>query len=183
MRDDVPTIDSGSSANVAPGRSADEVTALMIAWAPAEPRRVGEVALFEAEGASLILGRGGPEGGARVAFQQQRPSLLERRPPLASPGISRDQLRIRLDAGRLHVEQLGRCALVVKGERVERAIVAPGDTLLLKGQILLLCTRRGSRRRCRARPARRTAARPRSTRCGAAGACAVAACRAAGSGP
>src|SRR4051812_23880035 len=92
------TLDCGSSSDVAAGRPDDEVTSLMIAWAAGEHGRVGEVALFEAGGPALILGRGGPEDGGRVVFHRQRPALLEQRPPLASPGISREQLRIRADA-------------------------------------------------------------------------------------
>jgi DNA-binding NtrC family response regulator len=119
--------------------------ALMIAWAAAEPERIGEVALFEPEAGARILGRGEPAGGAggeRVVLHQQRPDILERTPPLASPGISRDQLRIRLENGHLRVQRIGRCAMVVRGEIVDSCILDPGDTLLLRGQLLLFCTLR-----------------------------------------
>ena len=70
-------------------RGDEAMLALLIAWADAEPERVGEVALFEHGAGATILGRGaGATEGGRVVFYRQRPGLLERRPPLASPGIS-----------------------------------------------------------------------------------------------
>jgi DNA-binding NtrC family response regulator len=113
----------------------------MIAWAPMEPERVGEVALFDVEGGARILGRGEPERGGteRVVFFRQRPGSVERRPPLSSPGLSREQLRIRVDRGKLRVEQIGKCALEFGGRRVDQCVVAPGESFLLKGQLLLSC--------------------------------------------
>lgn len=122
-----------------------EVPALMIAWAPAEPERVGEVALFEPDGGARILGRGEPAGGAgseRVVFVRQRPGAPERAAPLSSPGLSREQLRVRPENGALRVQRIGRCPVEVGGEGVEQCVLRPGDALLLRGQLLLLCTRR-----------------------------------------
>ncbi|MFT3765090.1 MAG: sigma 54-interacting transcriptional regulator [Minicystis sp.] len=141
---DASTLDVGNS-TVAVSGAEEEAPALMIAWATFEPDRVGEIALFEAGGGSLILGRGEAAVSGRVSFHRQRPGLLERTAPLASPGISREQLRIRAEGDRLHVTRIGKCALEVRGERVDRAVVGPGETLLLKGQMLLLCTRRPRR--------------------------------------
>ncbi|MFO0761977.1 MAG: sigma 54-interacting transcriptional regulator [Byssovorax sp.] len=137
------TIDTGSS-DVTSRDEEDGLVALMIAWSAEEGDRAGEVALFEAEGSALVLGRGEGEGG-RVVFCRQRPGLNDRRPPLASPGISREQLRIRLRHGKLEIEQIGRCPLIVKGEPVKRATIAPGESLLLKRQLLLHCTTRPRR--------------------------------------
>ena len=122
----------------------EDVPALLIAWADAEADRVGEVALFDAGAGALILGRGEGSGG-RVVFCRQRPGILERRPPLASPGISREQLRVRLEGDHLRIERLGRCAMEVRGQPVQSTLLSPGDTLLLKGQLLLFCTRRPRR--------------------------------------
>ena len=135
------TLDVGDSRAGASGAE-EEAPALLIAWAAFEPERVGEVALFEPGGGALILGRGEATGGERVSFYRQRPGRLERTAPLASPGISREQLRIRPEGDRLHVTQIGKCSLEIQGERVDRAVIGPGETLLLKGQMLLLCTRR-----------------------------------------
>jgi DNA-binding NtrC family response regulator len=119
--------------------------ALMIAWAPSEPERTGEVALFEPDAGARILGRGEPgsgSGGERVVFHRQRPGRLDRTPPLSSPGISREQLRIRLEQGQLRVQRIGRCPMELWGEALESCMLKPGDTLLLRGQLLLLCTQR-----------------------------------------
>lgn len=138
-------MDVGTADSVAGARANEPlVLALMIAWSPAEPERIGEVALFDDGGGARILGRGAPEQGGteRVVFYRQRPGLIERMPPLSSPGLSREQLRIRVDRGKLQVEQIGKCILEFGGRRVDKCLVAPGDSLLLKGQLLLHCTLR-----------------------------------------
>jgi DNA-binding NtrC family response regulator len=71
--------------------------------------------------------------------------VLERQPPLTSPGISREQLRIRREGDHLRIERIGRCALEVGGQPVDQAVVRAGDTVLLKGQLLLFVTRRPRR--------------------------------------
>lgn len=125
----------------------EDTLALVIAWAAAEPHRVGEVALMDADSGTLVLGRGDSAGSERIRFYRQRPGIFDVMPPLMSPGLSREQLRIRLEDGRLHIERIGKCAMEVHGERVDRAILGPGDTLLLKGQLLLFCTLRPYRMR------------------------------------
>jgi DNA-binding NtrC family response regulator len=138
------TLDIGSTNAVVQEQRA-EVPALLIAWAPAEPDRTGAVALFEPDAGARILGRSEPAGGAsgeRVVFHRQRPGVTERMPPLASAGISREQLRIRLENGGLRVLRIGKCAMEVRGTIVDSCILKPGDTLLLRGQLLLFCTRR-----------------------------------------
>lgn len=118
--------------------------ALMIAWAPAEPNRLGEVTLFDPDAGPYVLGRGEPEDArsTRVKFFRQRPGLTVPGPPLASPGLSREQLRIRVDGEKLLIEQIGRCSLEVDGQRVERCEIGPGNSILLKGQLILYCTKR-----------------------------------------
>ncbi|WP_437755845.1 sigma 54-interacting transcriptional regulator [Sorangium sp. So ce1389] len=145
MVHDSSTVDTGSSRGVLPGPRDHEAPALMIAWAAAEPERVGEVALFEPDEGARILGRGEPAGGAggaRVVFHRQRPGVLERTAPLGSPGLSREQLRVRLEGRGLRIERVGKCAMELRSERVDRCVLEPGDALLLKGQLLLFCTRR-----------------------------------------
>jgi len=142
------TLDFGSSDVVAKGKRELQWPALMIAWAPFEPSRTGEVALVEGDSGAWILGRGAPadgSGGARAVFCRQRPGVSERMPPLESPGLSREQLRIRPERGRLRIERIGRCAMEFGGERVDKCVLEPGDTLLLKGQMLLFCTLRPRR--------------------------------------
>jgi DNA-binding NtrC family response regulator len=119
------------------------VLGLVIAWSAAQPERVGEVASFP-EGAPLrVLGRGEASNGrAPVVFRQERPGEAADGPPLEGAGISRDQLRVGARADVLLLQQKGRCPVFVRGEAVERTAVAPGETILLKGQLLLLCVRR-----------------------------------------
>jgi two-component system nitrogen regulation response regulator GlnG/two-component system response regulator HydG len=139
------TLDVKSSI-IAGGEPFDRsVPALMIAWSESEPHRVGEVVLFEMEGTAQVLGRGEPPGGSssgRAVLVRQRPGETSRTPALQSPSISREQLRIRAQGRRLRVELLGKCPMLFRGERVDACVLAPGDTLLLKGQLLLLCTER-----------------------------------------
>jgi len=144
-----PTIDSGSAhSSNAISASANQRDpahpALMIAWAEAEPDRVGEVALLDPDGGAQILGRGEGSSG-RLRFCRQRPGVIDPSEPLVSPGISREQLRVRLTGDQLHVERIGRCAMEIHGEPTDRAVVTPGDTILLKGQLLLYCTQRPRR--------------------------------------
>ena len=130
--------------STSPFSAADrEVLALMIAWAPAEPSRVGEVALFEPEDGARILGRGDLSGaGERVWFQRQRPGVSERTGPLASPGLSREQLRVRAESGSLRVDRVGKCPVLLAGRPVDTCVLRPGDALVLRGQMVLYCTRR-----------------------------------------
>ena len=115
----------------------------MIAWAPAEASRIGEVALFEPEDGARILGRGDLAGaGERVWFQRQRPGVSERTGPLASPGLSREQLRVRAESGSLRVDRVGKCPVLLAGRPVDTCVLRPGDALVLRGQMVLYCTRR-----------------------------------------
>jgi two-component system nitrogen regulation response regulator GlnG/two-component system response regulator HydG len=119
------------------------VLGLVIAWSAAQPERIGEVASFP-DGAPLRpLGRGRASGGrVNVVFRRERPGEACDGPPLEGPGISREQLGVGARAGVLLVEQRGRCPVLVRGEPIERTAVAPGETILLKGQLLLVCVRR-----------------------------------------
>ncbi len=118
-----------------------EVPALMIAWSRDEPQRAGEVALFERDG-SFIFGRGPSASAGRVELVRQRPGTTTRTQPIESPGISREQLRIRARGQKLHVERVGKCAMIADGERKDACVLEPGTTLLLHRQILFLCTKR-----------------------------------------
>lgn len=145
MIDPSSTLDTDSTAQDAGQQPEATVLALMIAWSAIEPHRAGEVALFEEEGGARILGRGARDSGGRVIFWRQRPGVLDAMPPLAGHGISREQLRIEVRDRALHVERIGRCALFHAGQRVDACTLAPGDSVLLKGQLLLHCTRRPRR--------------------------------------
>ncbi|MEZ4299743.1 MAG: sigma 54-interacting transcriptional regulator [Polyangiaceae bacterium] len=139
----VPTTqDLESSVHLAAQSAAEHVLALMIAWSADEPHRAGEVALFEMEGSARVLGRGEGPSGERVQFGWRRPGSVRATSSLDSPRVSRDQLRITPLRGKLHVERVGRCATLVRGEKVDVAELAPGETLVLRGQVVLYCTMR-----------------------------------------
>ena len=118
-----------------------DMLALVIAWSGPEPGRAGEVALIAEDGKTCILGRG-DEGDDRLRFVRQRPAWNTPTAPLGGQGLSRQQLRLRAEGGRIEVERIGRSSLSVDGVATDRAFVEPGATLLLKGQLLLLVTRR-----------------------------------------
>ncbi len=131
-------IDAPMKAGAEPGES----LALIIAWSADEPQRVGEIALFAERGARQTLGRGEGEGEPRVRFFRQRPDRLTPTEPLAGLALSRQQLTVQPHRRGLEIERLGRCALFVNGAPADKAVVVPGDTVLLRGQLLLFCTRR-----------------------------------------
>src|SRR6185437_13928285 len=111
----------------------------------AEPQRAGEVALLAGEGSEWVLGRGDPSSSGallRVRFFRQRPGAMDPGGPVEGAGISREQLRLRVRGDTLLVRRVGRCPVLVNGTEVEMKALHPGDTLLLKGQLLLLCARR-----------------------------------------
>jgi DNA-binding NtrC family response regulator len=127
------------------GQREPALPALMIAWSADEPSRVGEIAQLEMENAAYLFGRGAPASGPaamRLSFCRQRPGETIPTPPIESPSISREQLRIVRKGRALHVERIGRCPLIVRGEKVDRAVLEPGDWLLLRAQLLMLCTER-----------------------------------------
>jgi Nif-specific regulatory protein len=60
--------------------------------------------------------------------------------------LSRLQLRLApLSGGRISVERLGRATVRVRGDRVEQAVLSPGDTLEIADHALFLCVQRPER--------------------------------------
>lgn len=139
---DEKTISIVGAALASADRAPTESTGLVIAWCADEPERVGEVALFAERGALQTLGRGEGDGEARVRFSRQRPSRLAPTEPLAGLSLSRRQLTVKPSGGKLEVERVGRCALLVNGLPTDKAVIVPGDTVLLRGQLLLFCLKR-----------------------------------------
>jgi DNA-binding NtrC family response regulator len=127
---------------------APESLAMAIAWSPAEPGRVGEVCVVPpgSREPGFLLGRGpaaDSDPAPRLDFARNRAGIVEPRPPLASPKISRIQLQIQSNGlESLSVRRVGRCPLIHNGRDVESATVVPGDTIGLGRQLLLLCIRR-----------------------------------------
>jgi two-component system response regulator HydG len=121
------------------------VPALVIAWSAEEPARVGEVAFPGRLGETRVLGRGDDGEPERLRFLRQRPQEAVETAPLDGQAISRRQLVLRRFAAGIEVERVGRCALFVNGAPASRAAVTVGDTILLRGQLLLYCSARPSR--------------------------------------
>jgi DNA-binding NtrC family response regulator len=145
MRDEESTATNESwLAHETEGRTRD-VLALTIAWSLAEPERVGETVLLARDGARQVLGRGVGSAADRLeraALFRQRPGRLEPRPPLRGKGISRRQLELCARGDELTVERVGRCPISINGLVVEGGVLRPGDTIMLRNQLILICTKR-----------------------------------------
>lgn len=126
-------------------RAAREAPVLVVAWS-AEPGHVGE-ALVPVPGRRFVFGRGlatGDDPEPRLFLVRQRPGENAVAEPLTTPRISRVQLTIVSDGDRLTVESPGMLPLTLRGVRVERCVVSPGDVLHLGRQLVLVCVRRPS---------------------------------------
>lgn len=148
-----------------------EALALVILWSAREPERVGETALIFPPHQQWLLGRmpdsvitppleqelAAPEFVLPPLHSEARPIQFFRQRPVGCPdaetledaprhivgeAISRRQLEIQDRGDTLLVRNVGRCQLAVNGHVVQSAIVGPGDTLYLRSQLLLYCTRR-----------------------------------------
>jgi two-component system nitrogen regulation response regulator GlnG/two-component system response regulator HydG len=120
---------------------APSALALAIVWAGEEPERVGEVLLVGTGRRAVTVGRG--VGETHLVPVRQRPGENEVAGPLASPAISREQLRITpVGTTHLDVENVGRCEMRVGGRPVRQARLSPGDVLELGNQMSFLCTER-----------------------------------------
>jgi DNA-binding NtrC family response regulator len=118
---------------------------LVIVWSASQPHRVGEVAFFPAF-EERFVGRGDNEVEKFAHFGPHRPGdtpvIDPREGLLTGDSMSRRQARIRATAVALEMERIGRSAMLVNGQERDRATLKPGDTVMIKGELLLLCTRR-----------------------------------------
>jgi DNA-binding NtrC family response regulator len=119
----------------------------VLCWSSSQPDRAGEVAFLTAF-EHVFLGRGDEKVHEFAAFGQHRPGKpVPTGSPeafLAGQGLSRRQLRVRATAVGVEVEVVGRLATFVNGgeKEVSRATLRDGDTLYLRGELVLLCTQR-----------------------------------------
>jgi two-component system nitrogen regulation response regulator GlnG/two-component system response regulator HydG len=131
------TFDADESRAADPGGAAVARLGLVLLWSVDEPRRSGEVALVPpiSRHAELLLGRGGSgalDQGRLLGWVRQRPGANEPTGLLASPRISRVQLRLRQPTpDTLELHNVGRCPLLQHGASVERAVLRVGDTVEL----------------------------------------------------
>lgn len=130
---------------------APQAPRLVLAWSFEEPGRVGEVLTPHGAGeggvyvfgreSGIDFGRTGDVG--HLVLARDRPPRVTPTGPADAPRVSRRQLRVRqVGQGRLQVENVGRCPLLVNGQEVTQTIVGPGDVLELKSQLLFLCALR-----------------------------------------
>lgn len=130
------------TANDAVEGLAQPLPGFVIAWSKEEPERLGELALVPTRDAPWVLGRSSDDGLDRLQFAPQRPGKLGRPRGIKGAGISRRQLLVSREGARLKVKREGRCKTSVNGVLTDQADLSPGDTLLLHGQLLLLCVAR-----------------------------------------
>ena len=120
---------------------------LVLLWCTHEPNRCGEVAVLapRRRESSVVFGRGNADGEDTMTFARQRPGSVVPRGALNNPRLSRRQLVIHLGAGHtVDVENTGKPSLLHNGNMVASAVVEPGDTLEIGGNILLLYTLRSA---------------------------------------
>ena len=129
------------------GQSAGDVPvlALVLAWSKSEPERVGEVAFFPL-GEWLTFGRGGVENEKFAYFFPQRPGEVPavelRDEILRGTAVSRCHGAARFTGDTLEVNAIGKNPTYFNGEARASAVLRPGDTLMVPGELVLLCVSR-----------------------------------------
>lgn len=125
-------------------RGGDEHLGLMIAWSLREPEMAGLVGLVPGPGLPCVIGRGQGQPGEepRLLFAPLRPGPPAQGVPIESQTISRRQLLVKREGRSLVVERVGKLTMTFQGASTERAVMAPGDRLLLERQLLLVCVGR-----------------------------------------
>ena len=127
---------------------AGQAWALVIAWYRHAPKRVGEISLLPERGQPRCLGRGGGgEGDAfeRTTFVRPRPGRPLLQAPLTCRKLSRRQLELHPARGGVRVVNVGRCPMIVNGQRTDEATLRQGDTVYLEHQLVLLLVKRPNR--------------------------------------
>jgi DNA-binding NtrC family response regulator len=116
--------------------------ALVIAWSSAQPHRVGEIA-FLPLGQWMFVGRGDHDLEKFAQFVRQRPGQIAAVDPregvLDGPTLSKRQLNVRFIGDAVEVESIGRCRMYINGRECKKGALRPGDTLRLKGEVVLVC--------------------------------------------
>jgi len=117
--------------------------AFVILWSASQPHRVGEVAFIPAF-EERFVGRGDDAIDKFARFARQRPGEAPATDPraglLTGDSMSRRQAAVRAGATSIEIERVGRSAMLVNGVECPRAVLKPGDTVMFKGELLLLCT-------------------------------------------
>ena len=114
-------------------------------YSAAQPHRVGEVAFFPL-GARLFVGRGDADVEKFAHFLPQRPGEVPAvdlgQDFLGGATLSRRQLAVASTGDTLEVEQVGGCRTYFNGQERPNAVLRPGDTVMLRNEVVLLCVSR-----------------------------------------
>ncbi len=148
MSEDDVTRDTGDVQSSGALSRPREVLALVIAWTASEPERTGEIFAVPERGGPWVLGRGetsSDDEHPHVLATLLRPGAPPRSRGLANPFLSRAQLTVRSEGGGVRLENVGKRALEHMGREVTTALVREGETVEVKGQLLLYCIRRSAR--------------------------------------
>jgi DNA-binding NtrC family response regulator len=133
---------AASTAEDAGDRPSD---ALVIVYSKSQPHRVGEVAFFPL-GERRYVGRGDAEVEKFAHFVRQQPGETPAVDPLQGildgATLSRRQLAVCSTGEGLEVEQVGQCRTYVNGQEVPKATLRPGDTVMFRDEVVLLCVSR-----------------------------------------
>ncbi len=139
------TRNTSESRGVGPDETTPELhPTLVLLWTRSEPGRAGDVAVIPADSGPRLLGRGSDADPKqeRVRFFHQRPGSWTPSGPLRGARVSRQQLRVHGEAGKLAIENLGRLPVFVNGGRVTKRGLAVGDLLRIDDEMLFLSTMR-----------------------------------------
>jgi DNA-binding NtrC family response regulator len=118
--------------------------ALVVLWAPQEPRLLG-ACLLPPSGGPSVFGRGDspPERGhPRLLLRQQRPGGAAFLAPVENAHLSRSQLILTPRDGALEVENTGLCPLLWRGQETRGGELQEGEVIALGQQMVFLCTPR-----------------------------------------
>lgn len=119
-----------------------ERLSLVVLWSRSEPERAGEVLLVLPRRGGWVVGRQDTPAPGRLGLVRQRPGHNEPAGEFSARRLSRTQLQVRLDRGRLEVRNAGRLEMRVNNQATTQASLVSGDLLELDRELLLLCAPR-----------------------------------------
>ena len=119
---------------------------LVLVYSASQPERVGQVAFFPL-GVRLFVGRGDPaQVGEFAHLVPQRPGEVPAvdlsQDFLGGATLSRRQAAIVNTGDALEVEQVGGCRTYFNGQEKAKGILRPGDTVMFRNEVVLLCVSR-----------------------------------------
>jgi hypothetical protein len=128
--------------------SAAPVTlALAVVSCPEEPARLGELLVLPGASSNSprVFGRGAARADdphSRLTLVRDRPSGVKVTAPLGLSWISRVQLVLTTRENEVHIRNVGRCSMSLRGNRVAEATLKVGDVVQLGARLMMLCVQR-----------------------------------------